>query len=473
MAGKGRRTGIEMRAVAWAARHPATVGAPVTVAASVAQFGPVTTGGVAAGLVAGGLGWARAHPESFERYGAAHLRAACRRWSCYVGPRWSAVAQACELVRDDRRTGVMLTPRVVRVKSPTPTIDQVTVKLLRGQSLRTWQDRQDELAAALNATALGITRIKPQVLVLTVVRADPFDEAVAATPIPDECADVDLRGIELGESEYAQPWEEPLLGQSWLVSGASGTGKSGLLWNPLRAVGPMVRDGLVRVWMVDPKGGMETLRARELFHRWADHVEDTDEDEDKGLAYRGEAAMDVVEAFRDDMKTTQLDVGGRGKRKFTVSRETPLNVLMIDELAMLTALSSGATTRRLNQLLAEIMTQGRSTGYSVLAYLQEPTKDIVPIRDLFTRRISLRTTSASYVDMVLGDGARMRGALADEIRVGEEFAGIGFRVDDRSRNPIRVRAGLVTDGEIDELVRTCTPHVDPGEATVVAFPRAS
>ena len=162
MAGKkGRRTGIEMRAVAWAARHPAAVGAPVTVAGSVAQFGPVTTGGVAAGLVAGGLGWARAHPESFERYGASCLRAGRRRWTSYVGPRWSAVAQACDLVRDDRRTGAMLTPRVVRVKSPTPTIDQVTVKLLRGQSLRTWQDRQDELAAALNATALGITRIKP------------------------------------------------------------------------------------------------------------------------------------------------------------------------------------------------------------------------------------------------------------------------------------------------------------------------
>ena len=188
--------------------------------------------------------------------------------------------------------------------------------------------------------------------------------------------------------------------------------------------------------------------------------------------------MDVIEAFRDEMKTTQLAVGGQGNRKFTVSGETPLNVLMVDELAMLTALSSGATTRRLNQLLAEIMTQGRSTGYSVLAYLQEPTKDIVPIRDLFTRRFSLRTSAASYVDMVLGDGARMRGALADEIPIGDDHAGIGFRVDDRSRNPIRVRAGLVTDAEIDELVRTSTPHPHPdhdgdsgGESTVVAFAR--
>ena len=472
MTGKGKRAGIEMRAMAWAARHPGSVGAPATVAASVAQFGPVTTGGVAAGLVAGGLGWARAHPASFERYGAACLRAGYRRWTRYAGPRWSAIMQACDLVRDDRRTGRMLTPRVLRTKAPTPTIDRVTIKLLRGQSLRTWQDRQDELAAALNATALGITRVKPQVLVLTVVRGNPFDEIVPATPIPDEAGEVDLRAVELGETEYGDPWTEALLGQSWLTSGASGSGKNSLIWNPLRAVGPLIRTGLVRVWMVDPKGGMETLRARPLFHRWADHVEDTDEDDDKGIAYRGEAALDVIEAFRDDMKTTQLDVGGQGKRKFVVSCETPLNVLMVDELAMLTALSSGATTRRLNQLLAEIMTQGRSTGYSVLAYLQEPTKDIVPIRDLFTRRFSLRTTSASYVDMVLGDGARMRGALADEIPVGDEFAGIGFRVDDRTRNPIRVRAGLVTDPEIDELVHTCTPDAGGG-STVVAFPRAS
>jgi len=474
MARKGKRAGIEMRAAMWAARHPVSLGAPASVWASVAQFGPVTTGGVAAGVGAGVLGWARSHPASFQRFGAPHARAARRRWTAYAGVRWSSIVQACDLVRDDRRTATLLVPRVLRVASPTPTIDRVTVKLLRGQSLRTWQDRQDELAAALNATALGITRIKPQVLVLTVVRGDPFDDIVPATPIPADPDEVDLRAVELGETEYGQAWTEPLVGQSWLTSGASGSGKNSLIWNPLRAVGPLIRDGLVRVWMVDPKGGMETLRARDLFHRWADHVEDTDEDDDKGLAYRGEAAIEVIEAFRDEMKATQLAVGGQGNRKFTVSGETPLNVLMVDELAMLTALSSGTTTRRLNQLLAEIMTQGRSTGYSVLAYLQEPTKDIVPIRDLFTRRYSLRTTSASYVDMVLGDGARMRGALADEIPTGDEFAGIGFRVDDRSRNPIRVRAGLVTDPEIDELVRTCTPHNQSdsgGESTVVAFAR--
>jgi hypothetical protein len=45
MARKGKRAGIEMRAAMWAARHPASLGAPGAVWASVAQFGPVTTGG--------------------------------------------------------------------------------------------------------------------------------------------------------------------------------------------------------------------------------------------------------------------------------------------------------------------------------------------------------------------------------------------------------------------------------------------
>jgi S-DNA-T family DNA segregation ATPase FtsK/SpoIIIE len=52
---------------------------------------------------------------------------------------------------------------------------------------------------------------------------------------------------------------------------------------------------------------------------------------------------------------------------------------------------------------------------------------------------------------------RQRGALADEIPIGGDHAGIGFRVDSRSRNPIRVRAGHVTDEDIAELVRTCIP----------------
>jgi S-DNA-T family DNA segregation ATPase FtsK/SpoIIIE len=108
-------------------------------------------------------------------------------------------------------------------------------------------------------------------------------------------------------------------------------------------------------------------------------------------------------------------------------------------------------------LLAEIMTQGRSSLWTVAGFIQEPSKDILEVRELFTTRICLGVTAASHVDMILGEGARERGALADEIPLDEEHAGIGFRIDKRSRLPRRLRVGHTTDADIAELVRLCTP----------------
>ncbi len=77
-----------------------------------------------------------------------------------------------------------------------------------------------------------------------------------------------------------------------------------------------------------------------------------------------------------------------------------------------------------------------------MGYVQEPSKDVVDVRELFTTRVCLGVTAASHVDMVLGDGARDRGALADEIPGDPRHAGIGFVIDPSSRLPVRFRAAL-------------------------------
>lgn len=226
-------------------------------------------------------------------------------------------------------------------------------------------------------------------------------------------------------------------------------------------MGPAIRDGVVRVSAIDPKGGMETERGRPLFHRYATSADDEVEyDVDGDGAEDIDATLGLLYEFRDAMKDRQELLRSEGKRKFTASIETPFEILMIDELAMLTALGGRrATITAVNKVLAEILTQGRACGFSVIAYVQEPTKDIVPVRDLFTRRICLRIGSSYFVDGVLGEGARERGGLADEIpETGCE--GIGYRTSEKSRQPIRVRAGYSDDEDIDELVRLCTPHSD-------------
>ncbi|MBB5910495.1 cell division protein FtsK [Actinoalloteichus hymeniacidonis] len=428
---------------------------PVSVGASAATFGPVTTSAVAAGLGVGLLSWYRGHPDSFDHLLLPRLRAARRRWWSYAGHRWSRALRDCDLTREHRQTQVERVPRILRVRSVTPSIDMVDVLMVGGQTLRMWQDQAEPLADALRAHHLVVLKIRPQTVRLVIERTDPFGDAapIDAMPIAEDSADVDLTAVPLGETEFGEEWTEQLIGRHWLNAGVTGSGKGSLMWSTLRGVGPMIRDGLVRVRMVDPKGGMETGAAAPLFF---EHSSCTTADGTSDLS----SGVDVIESWRDDMKKRQKDLRDAGLRKFTVSRETPLDVLMVDELAMLSAYGDSQSVKRALRLIAEGMTQGRAPGFSFVAYVQEPTKEVVPIRDLFTTRICLALTSANHVNAVLGDGMLEAGALAHEIPLGTH-AGVGFVKHEKSRHPRRVRAANQTDEDIAELVRTCSPEQPP------------
>src|SRR5699024_3554756 len=142
-----------------------------------------------------------------------------------------------------------------------------------------------------------------------------------------------------------------------------------------------------------------------------------------------------------------------GNRKVSISRETPLDLLILDELGALLAYGDAGASRALRKSLALVGSQGRATGHTMLGLVQEPTEDTVPVRELFTVRVCLRATSHSHVDMVLGDGARLRGALADEIPTDPATAGIGYVIRPRTRVPMRFRAAYVTDEQLQALVR--------------------
>lgn len=440
-----RRPGWEWRAAAWAVRHPlGSMVVPATAGTGVWEWGAAPTACVAGGLVAGVGAWSRAHPASFDRTVGPWLRAQRRRWTRYLGPRWRALLAECDLVRVNPTTGELRVPRVLRVRSATPAMDTVIVRMVPGQRPALFEDRAEELADALGAQRVAVSRRKPGVLALTVEWRNPFPYPIPAPDIPDDVDGVDLTAVPVGVDELGEPFTLPLVGgKPWLVAGTMGAGKGSLIWAPLRAIGPAIRDGLVRVRMIDLKGGMETDRGRPLFHRWAANVPD---------------ALRVLAEFRDDMRTRQATLAAAGLRKATISREMPLELLMIDELAMLSAYADRCDVREAMALLGEIQTQGRATEFNLAAYVQEPTKDIVDTRDLFTVRVCLAVTSDRHVDMVLGDGARDRGALADHIPLDAAHAGNGYVIDARSRRPRRFRAAYVSDAEIAELVDTCAPR---------------
>jgi S-DNA-T family DNA segregation ATPase FtsK/SpoIIIE len=93
-----------------------------------------------------------------------------------------------------------------------------------------------------------------------------------------------------------------------------------------------------------------------------------------------------------------------------------------------------------------------------VAALQDPRKEVMSIRNLFPDRIAMRLDEPEQVDMVLGDGARDRGALADQISTDETTgAGVAYvRLAD-DPDPVRVRAAWVTDADIRAMAAEYAP----------------
>ena len=448
-----RAAGREFQALAWLLRHPLFVLVPALVVWALVTWGWLTIALITAGLGLGLLGWHRGHPATFDHYAAPVLRTSWRRWTTYRGARWRAVLDDCDLSKDDRRTGAVIYPQIKRVRAVTPSIDTLHVKIARGQDLWLWTDRLPALTEALCAERVALTRLRPGVVTIVVERREPFRELIDATPMPETSAQVDVYAVVIGEDEYGRPFPLRIRGKHLLVVGGSGAGKSGPMWNALRGLAPMIRDGLVRVTMIDLKGGTETQRGAQAFHRWATTMDD---------------AVAALTEFRDSMKTRQAWMRRNRIRTCPITVETPLELLVIDEMAMLTAYGARNLVKDALGLLAEILTQGRAADHTVWGFVQEPTKDVIDVRDLFNHRLCLGVNAASHVDMALGDGARDRGALADEIPGDLDHAGIGFAINPVTRLPVRFRAGLVEDHEIDDFARFVTAPATTGE--VLPFP---
>ena len=122
-------------------------------------------------------------------------------------------------------------------------------------------------------------------------------------------------------------------------------------------------------------------------------------------------------------------------------------MVLVDEVAFLTAYQPDRNLKaRIMSALATLTTQGRAVGYCVVAALQDPRKDVLTIRNLFPDRIAMRLDEPEQVDMVLGDGARDRGATCELISPDPATgAGVAFVRLESDPDPVRVRAGWVTD----------------------------
>ncbi|WP_336216827.1 FtsK/SpoIIIE domain-containing protein [Nonomuraea sp. LPB2021202275-12-8] len=418
-------------------RHPVAVAVPVALGGLWAWHGwPLATSTL--GLVVLALAsWAFLARDSFRRLVGWPLLAWWRLMWVYRR-HWQAVMDVSGLAK--RVSGRVYMPRLMRVTCD-GWADRISVRMLDGQAVKDWSDRIDNLAQGFGATSCRIALVKGGRLLLTFPRSDPLAAPMPALPIPDEPT---VGPVEIGKQEDGKPLRLKVHGTHILIAGATGAGKGSFLWDTIRGLLPAMRAGLVQIWALDPKL-MELSYGRELFQsRYAAHPSDCADLLDEAVSVMQKRATRFAGIQRSHVPTI----------------EDPFVLVLVDEVAFLTAYQPDKQLRhRISAALATLATQGRSVGVGVMAALQDPRKEVMNIRNLFPDKIALRLDESEQADMVLGDGARDRGALADRISpIPELGAGVAYMRLETSPDPIRVRAAYVSDTDIRDMVTLFTEH---------------
>ncbi|HET7386296.1 MAG TPA: FtsK/SpoIIIE domain-containing protein [Nocardioidaceae bacterium] len=384
------------------------------------------------GLAAGLLVWRQLHRASYRRLVTSRVRGT---W--VYRRRWQPAMVTCGLVA--MVNGREYLPSICRVITGEYG-DRLLVELLSGQSPEDWEQQTTRLAHTFDATRCRVVTDRPGRVWVEFTHTDPLAETIRAL----EPADVpDLAALPVGVCEDGEPWRLRLAGAHLLIAGATGSGKGSVLWSLIRAMGPAIRDRCVEVWAVDPKGGMELSPGAGLFTRFA---------------YADAASMvRLLEEAVEVMRQRAERLRQAGQRTHLPTSDEPLVVVLVDELAALTAYCGDRDLKkRAEAALQVLLSQGRAPGVSVVAAVQDPGKDVIGFRDLFPTRIALRLLEDVQVDMVLGRSARLHGGECDQIPA--NLPGVGYMLLDGVREPVRVRAAYVSDDDLAEMIERFAPQ---------------
>ncbi|MFI5913924.1 FtsK/SpoIIIE domain-containing protein [Dactylosporangium sp. NPDC051541] len=422
--------------------------------------------------------WRWRWQTSCERLLVLPLLAWWRRISLYQ-LHWREAMTLCKLAERFDDTRIM--PKLLKVRC-TPAADEVLLRMPRGQNPDLYHQASANMAYSFNARECRVYtgrrsaplarvgrsapllraldrlrfRDRPRLVWLVFSRRDPLRGTVPAFPVPDE---PDFDRLQLGLGEDLRTFVLRLLATHILVVGATRSGKGSVLWSLVRAIAAGIPPGLVQLWGIDPKGGVELSLGRELFTRYA---------------FTDPAAMvELLDELVAKMRERQARMQGH-IRFHTPTVDEPLYVLVVDELLALVALLQDVDLRtRARSALAMLLTQGAGLGFLVVAFTQDPRKEVVELRDFFPTRIALRVNERNHVDLVLGDGSRAKGALADQLSADPSMRGIGYVVLDDRPEPLRVRFAYVTDPEIrDMAIEYAAPKVPaPRSVSTAVKPR--
>lgn len=253
----------------------------------------------------------------------------------------------------------------------------------------------------------------------------------------------------------------PSSGSRYSISlnvGCTGAGKGSFIWNVGKALGPAIRSGRVRLLGIDPKL-IELPFGADMFHELVTG-DVADETEEPDAAKANDAVLigfaEALERWARLMSDRLKQMKGKSRLHIPTPAE-PLYVIFIDEMAALTCYITDRKIKdRISAVLARILTQGRAPGFIVIGCTQDPRKEAVPQRGLFTVRLGMRLNEAGETELILGKDAIERGALCHEID--RNMPGTAFALVDGTPEAVRLRFPWISDDDIREMAQFYRPN---------------
>jgi S-DNA-T family DNA segregation ATPase FtsK/SpoIIIE len=377
--------------------------------------------------------WRLRSPDTYEERFATPAR--LLRWRLWAHISWQRLCKRCGLAaseqvtrRDKEGRQVASTwwfhPKLLGTEVSRTSL-HLTVRARMGQTVEDLERAVPAIRDAAGAHSARSVVISPGTLRIELVMREQLFTVGNATP-PTAVA---TTRVTLGRCENGSVWTLPLSGRHTLTVGCSGAGKGSVFWGIAGGLGPAVAAGVVHLVGIDLKYGIELSVGSGLFTKIATTEAD---------AVRTFAALEKL------MDERGAAMAGH-TREHSPTTSAPLVVLLIDELAGLTAYMSDAALRKeAAASLSRILTKGRALGIVVAAFLQDPRKEVLPMRGLFTQTIALRLRSRDEVTMVLGDG------MADSApahRISPELPGTGYVIAEDGQ-VTKVRSDFWPDEQI-------------------------
>jgi len=260
-----------------------------------------------------------------------------------------------------------------------------------------------------------------------------------------------LQAVPVAKDIDGRTWHMAIEGQHVFIAGRTGAGKNSYTWSLVLHLAPAWQAGLVRFYGCDPKK-VELSIGR----GWWDGYADTDE-----------GMVELLEQCVSDMQARLNQMQGVA-RAFTPSPATPLNVIILDEMAYLSVYMPDKKLReRADKAVRTLLSQGRAPGYAVVAVLLDPRVEACGYRNMFPLRIAGGLNEAKQVDMVLGEGMLEAGALSHQIPVGKAGAGVAYVLDaENMMKPLMVRSPRCSDEIIQRVLESMPRRAVRGSGDV-------